>query len=126
MKLFTRDKKSIKIVKVFLSLAFLFVLQISLGHFLIKSFSIDDTKKSLDVLTARIQNDLKYKNKSWDTRMYAADPYTPHPTGSSGFTTPLYILATDGFVIERNQPINGYLDSSDFKHILSFKSPQTI
>jgi hypothetical protein len=62
----------------------------------------------------------------WDTRQYNADPLTPYLNGSSGFINPLYILTNEGFLIERSQPIKGLLDTSDFKHLIQFKEPQTI
>ncbi len=74
----------------------------------------------------RVENGLVYKNGKWNTTLYTADPQTPHPSGSSGYSTPLYILTNDGFVIERNSPIPGLLDTSDFRHIMAFQTPQNL
>ena len=93
---------------------------------IIRSIFTAQVEKSLTILTTRIQHDLRYENNKWNTTLYNADPLTPHPTGSSGFVTPLYIITTDGFVIERNQPVSGLLDTSDFKRLVTFDSAQTI
>jgi hypothetical protein len=92
----------------------------------LRYIAIQDAKHSLEELYTRISNDLQIKNGKWDTTLYNADPHTPHPSGSNGFITPLYIITTGGFVIERNQPISGLLDSSDFKHLQAFQTPQTL
>lgn len=90
-------------------------------YFVLKSITSD-----LKNLTSRISQELTYQNGTWNTSRYTSDPLTPHPSGSSGFSTSLYIIANDGFVIERNAPIPGLLDSSDFAHLTTFTQPQTI
>lgn len=86
-----------------------------------------DIKKSLYNITSRVKNDLRYiNNNQWDTDLYDSDPETPHPAGSSGYSKSLYVITSTGFVIERNKPIDGHLDSSDFKKLLSYQKPQTI
>lgn len=92
----------------------------------IKQIATNDIKKTLNILTTRIKNDLDYTDGRFDMARYNADPNTPYPHGSSGFSLPLYIITTDGFIIERNAPISGYLDSSDIKNLLSFSVPATI
>src|SRR5581483_9497719 len=94
--------------------------QIFLGYIFIREFILSQTKKQLNEFTHRVVSDLSYKNGTFDTSLYTADPKTPHPNGSSGFTSPLYIITTNGFVIERTHPINGFLDASDYKKSLSF------
>lgn len=81
---------------------------------------------NLQSLVERTKNDLQYTNGTWNTTKYNADPYTPHPGGSGGFNGSLYVITEDGYVIERTQPINGILDSADFKHLITFGAPQTI
>lgn len=114
------------IAKVILFLMFLFILQTALGYVCIREFSLGQIRGSLNQLSTRIQNDLQYENGKWNTSLYASDPYTPNPTGSSGFLDPLYVFTNDGFVIERNQPISNFLDFSDYKHLLNFQTVQTI
>jgi hypothetical protein len=37
-----------------------------------------------------------------------------------------YILASDGYVIDRWKPIHGFLDTSDIKHLTAYTTPQTV
>jgi len=94
---------------------------------IVRFTAIRDIKKSLYNISSRIKNDLRYiNNNQWDTDLYDSDPETPHPAGSSGYSKSLYVITSTGFVIERNKPIDGHLDSSDFKKLLSYQKPQTI
>lgn len=73
----------------------------------------------LQTISNRIQEDITFENNSWDTSAYNADPLLPG-------TAPVYVLATDGFVLERWKPIAGFLDAADFKHLLTFQEPTTL
>ena len=110
----------------FIYIAFILIFQTTITFIFLRYIAIQDAKHSLEELYTRISNDLQIKNGKWDTTLYNADPHTPHPSGSNGFITPLYIITSGGFVIERNQPISGLLDSSDFKHLQAFQTPQTL
>jgi len=114
------------LLKIIIFFIAIFTIQLIAGYFLLKNAVVDDIKKNAYNLTQRIMHDIKIVNDEWDISLYNADPQTPYPHGSSGFSKPLYILTSSGFVIERNQPIAGFLDSSDFKHLLDFTSPATI
>mgnify|MGYP001791553497 FL=1 len=116
----------INIGKVFLFFIFLSLLQIGITYIFVRQSSLNQIYDSLQNLSQRIQHDIKYDQGKWDTKLYNADPFTPYPHGSSGFSQPLYIITSEGFVIERNRPINNLLDSSDFKHLLAFSKPQSI
>lgn len=126
MGLFLQSTQLKRIFIVSALLAFISGIFLIASILIIRSIFISHIRLSLNDLAIRIKNDLRYENNKWDTTLYTADPLTPHPTGSSGFVTPLYIITTDGFVIERNQPISGLLDTSDYKRLLTFKEPQTI
>lgn len=104
----------------------LFILGSLCGYWYIRTSSYNRIKTSLAESSTQIRETLKYDNGKWDTTLYNANPLTPHPTGSSGASDPLYIITKDGFIIERNRPINGFLDSSDFKLLLGFNEPETI
>ncbi len=108
---------------IFIVLCSLQMVAVFLG---IRFFSLQQTRSELNDFTKRVAQGLSYQNGKWDTTKYTSDPETPHPSGSSGFSTPLYIIAADGFVIERNAPIPGILDSSDFSHLMEFQQAQTI
>lgn len=81
--------------------------------------SLLSTYQKLRFTAQRIQEDITYQDGTWDTSSYNGDPLL------SG-TSVIYILASDGFVIERWKPISGFLDASDFKHLLEFRDIQTI
>ncbi len=83
-------------------------------------------ENNLKKFVSRVKNDLTIKNNNWDTTRYNADPETPHPHGSGGFASPLYIITSEGYVIERSNPIDGFLDSSDYKRLTEFINPKTI
>jgi hypothetical protein len=112
--------------KIGLFLVFLIIFQVVIKYAYVERIFINQESKYLNSLADRIKSDLVYKNGILDTSRYNSDPQTPYPHGSSGFSLPLYIITSDGFIIERNQPINGFLDSSDFKQMLPFQNPQTI
>ncbi len=102
------------------------VLNIAAALILLRHFAVKFIQYELETFTKRVSQELTYENGKWDTSLYASDPQTPHPNGSSGFSSTLYIISTDGFIIERNAPITGLLDSSDFNHLMAFQNPQTI
>lgn len=124
MKLFFENIKSPHIRVFSLLLCFL-VIQIIISFFFLRQISFQHIKDKLNSLVHSIDQDIKFRNSKWDISLYNSDPTTPHPSGSSGFSTPLYIITSEGFVIERNRPISGVLDSSDYKHLMLFQKPQT-
>lgn len=112
--------------KLYFFVFFLFLFHILLGFIFVYQTSIRSVERKLNTLTGRIEKDLRYTNGKWDMTLYTADPMTPYPNGSSGFTNPLYIITDNGFVIERSQPIRGVLDTSDFEHLIRFEKPMTL
>lgn len=124
VKIFQKNPKIF--IKIFLILVLLGFTQIGLGYFLIRESFISELNKTLTDTSDRISSDLIIQKGSWNTEKYLSDPLTPHPNGSSGFLNPLYIITTEGFMIERNFPIKGYMDSSDFKHLKAFNTPQFV
>lgn len=85
-----------------------------------------NVKQSLHAYNTHIQSLIAVSNGKWDMSRYNADTLTPHPQGSSGYLKPLYVITRQGFVIERTNPIGGYLDSADSGSILALKTPATI
>lgn len=67
----------------------------------------------------RVKENIVFRDGEWDTSAYNAD--SSLPSSSS-----IYVLASDGFVLERWRPIAGFLDASDFKHLLAFSEIQTL
>ncbi len=122
-----KRKVSLTIFTKILSLLFaIFILQAVFNYAFIYESEFKQITNELTTLNNRIQNDIKYDKGSWNVNAYAADPLTPNPTGASGFSTNLYVITRDGLVIERNNPIYGLLDASDYKKLLSYQIPQTI
>lgn len=97
----------------------LYLLQTVAIYLLIYLFSLSQVKSSLQTIVSRVKEDISYKNGVWDTTKYNADPEIP-----GRFR--LYVFSKDGFVIERWRPIPGYLDTSDFNRLLTYKIPQTV
>lgn len=114
------------IFELFIFVTFIFLFQIIVSYVFVYKTSIQSVEKGLVIMIERVEKDLSYINGKWDTTLYNADPLTPHPNGSSGFANPLYIITSEGFIIERSQPIRGFLDTSDFNHLITFQTPQTI
>ncbi|MBP9758787.1 hypothetical protein KBD45_03760 [Candidatus Dojkabacteria bacterium] len=105
--------------------AFFFLLQIFATYFLIREISLNIIRNELYEYSDRIINDIRYENGKWNTSKYNADPLTPLPNQSG--IEPLYVVANDGFVIERSSPINGLLDTSNFEKLSQFiENPQNV
>ena len=100
--------------------AFLFFgIQLFSGLLIIYLSEFSYTKREISQIIQRIHEDVKFTDGKWNTVYYNSDPDLPG-------TSPVYILTTDGFVLERWKPLHGYLDISDFKHLLAYQTPQTI
>ncbi|MBI1862547.1 hypothetical protein HYS00_00320 [Candidatus Microgenomates bacterium] len=112
--------------KAFTYILFIACFQIILSYAIVYEWKLGRLKADLSAYATRVAQDLTYREGKWDTTAYLSDPLTPHPSGSSGFVQPLYILSIDGFVIERSNPVTGYLDSSDTKHLLTFQRVATL
>lgn len=113
-------------VNILLYILAFYCLQIGVSYFVLQRININNKRLELQKLITRVGTDLIYDEGKWNTEMYLSDPLTPHPQGSSGFSTPLYVITSGGFVIERNLPIGGLLDSSDFKHLSDFTEPKFV
>lgn len=97
----------------------LYIVQLILGCLFIYIFYLFETKSYLNTFIQRVENDIKYNNGSWDMSEYNADPSVP-----GRFR--LYVISTDGFVVDRWRPISGFLDNANYKHLLTYSSPQTV
>lgn len=101
-----------------LSLLFLFF-QAIIGSLLLYQLLIVQTKNSLEGTVKRLRGDITFQNNKWDISSYNADSAIPND-GS------IYVIASDGFIIERSRPINGLLDLSRYSLIIPYSSPTTI
>ncbi len=82
-------------------------------------FLMDQSREDLDKVTKRIQEDIIFKDGKWDLSSYNADSNIVD-------NNPLYIISSEGVVIERSRPINGLLDLSRFTLINQYLFPTTI
>jgi hypothetical protein len=96
-----------------------FLLQIISGIACLYIFYLHQATAALETAAQRIVEDIHFNNGAWDMAEYNSDPEVPGRYR-------LYVFAKDGFVIDRWRPIPGYLDVSDFKHLLSYTTPATI
>lgn len=80
---------------------------------------INQVKDDLQKTTARIKDDLIIKDERWDLSLYNSDDQISD-------TYPLYIITSEGYIIERSRPIHGLLDLSRFTLISQYASPTTV
>ncbi|HSW90038.1 MAG TPA: hypothetical protein VLH19_04160 [Patescibacteria group bacterium] len=105
--------------KIFVIFAAFFFLQLIAADITIYFLYMRQAEASEKMVLGRIGDDIHFQNGVWDTGEYNSDPEVP-----GRFR--LYVFSSDGFVIDRWRPIPGYLDVSDFKHLLSYQVPTTI
>jgi hypothetical protein len=110
--------------KFFLFLLLIFILPVIATYLFIRQTAVSAIEKSLSLTIENIRKDISYVNGKWDVIDYNSDfgSKSSNPLNES----PLYIITTDGFIIDRSNLIAGFLDSVDFKHLLIYTSPQTI
>jgi hypothetical protein len=90
----------------------------------IKEIYIAKIREDLNQLSQRVVQDIGYENNLINLDKYNADPLTPLPNQSGLY--PLYIFTMDGFVIERSQPIDNFLDTSNYNYWITFKEIKTV
>lgn len=112
-------KQNFYFLKLFPIILSIFVIQLIVGGAVVLNIGENQIKTSLSQKIDRIIQDLKYNNGNWNIRSYNNDPELLG-------TEPLYILTIDGFILDRRSPIKGFLDSSDFKHLLDYQRIQTL
>lgn len=111
---------SFKQHKRFIFIVFIAVLvQFLVGVIVFFGISINQLQKQLDQKIWQIKTDVRFENDAWDLSLYNSDPLLLEKD-------PLYFIAVDGFVLDRRSPVRGFLDTSDYKRLLSYTTPQTI
>jgi hypothetical protein len=96
-----------------------FLAYLVINYIYLRQSAYNEIQNFLKNANNRIISDLVYKDNQWNTSGYINDDQTIQDK-------PLYIITSDGFIIDRVKPISGFLDTSDFKFSSSFQSPQTI
>lgn len=77
-----------------------------------------NSNRHLEGTVNRVKDDLLLKNGKWDVSSYNAD-------GNIQDGHSIYIVTTEGFVIERFRPIHGMLDLSRYTLIANYSVPTT-
>lgn len=111
-------KKQI-ILKIVLVIGGVLLLQLLFGLFSFYETYINQATSDMSKAAKRIEDDITFSDGTWNLSRYNADP-------DAEGAGPLYILGSDGYVIDRWKPIHGFLDTSDIKHLNSYLTPQTV
>ncbi len=119
MKLNLRDFGPKKNKSLFIIMTGLFVGQLFIGCVIVYFVSISQVKTFINNISNLARQDIAYKNGVWDTSKYDSDPEIPG-------NYRIYVITKDGFVIDRWRPVPGYLDTSDFKQLLTYSRPKSI
>jgi hypothetical protein len=114
-----RNSQTLLGIKILLVVSASFLLYLVANFYYLRWASYNDIKNGLEQTDARIKGDLVYKNGKWDTSAYDNDLLIQQ-------NNPLYIITTNGFVIDRESPINGLLNTSNFQYSSSFTDPKTV
>lgn len=80
---------------------------------------ISQAKSNLEKITNRIREDVVLRNGAWDVSLYNSDNEVSNEN-------PLYIITSEGFIIERSRPIHGLLDLSRYSLIIPYTTPTTV
>lgn len=105
--------------KLIVTLFIAFLLQFLIGIVILFAVSIHQVEMQLDQKIQQVKASVQFENDVWDLSLYNNDSQL---LGAY----PLYFITLDGFVLDRRSLIRGFLDTSDFKRLLSYTSPQTI
>jgi len=97
----------------------MFFLYLIANYFLVRTLSIKDVKSELQKSASTITDELDFTDGHWNTKKYLSDITIP-----SGLS--IYIYSLDGFMIDRTNPVNGFLDTSNFEFASSFRVPKTV
>lgn len=120
MKNYLERNPEVKIIlKITTALFFLFIVFLSVNYFYISLSMKQRLVKDSENILKKIASDIRPTENGSDPTLYFQDTTTP-------FDKPLYIISNDGFIIERMNPIAGFLDTGEFKFSSSFTKPQTI
>ena len=110
-------KKQVNKKTVFL--LFILLVQFICNIFIVGDVYQDQIHSRIEARISNILQDVKFKDGTWDLSRYNADPNLLEKF-------PLYLIQTDGEILDRRSPIHGFLDQSDFNFLLSFTNIQTL
>src|SRR6185369_5717915 len=89
---------------VFIALIVFYLIQLIGGAVVFYFATISQTKALTNNISQIAKQDISYRDGKWDTSKYDSDPDIPNYR--------MYVITKDGYVIDRWQPIPGYLDTS--------------
>jgi hypothetical protein len=104
---------------VLLALGVFFVVRLVIDCSTIYLIAIAQIHSSINSVVSTAKSEINYTNGSWDTSAYNSDPDIPG-------NYRIYVIAKNGFMIDRWRPIPGYLDTSDFGQLMTYTSPATV
>ncbi len=120
MTSYFKDSSQVRLIaKLLLLLSLCFIIFLVINYWYIQWISYNRITKNISRSIQQIASDLEYKNGVLDATKYFQDSDTP-------VDKPLYILTSEGFVVERLNPIEGFLDTSQVSYINELATPQTI
>ena len=96
-----------------------YILQLIITSVLLYYLLLNYTSGQLAVFSKKVISDLSYDSGQWNLSEYNSDPNITE-------LSPLYIITSDGSVIERMNPIHGFLDKSSTSRLSSYSIPQTV
>lgn len=73
----------------------------------------------LSTLSDIVKSDISYHDGQWDITKYLNDTQIPNDI-------PLYVITSEGYVVDRRNILINFLDTSDLRFSSSFQTPQTI
>lgn len=115
-----KDSSQVRLIaKLLLLLSFCFIIFLIINYWYIQWISYNRITKNISRSMQQIAIDLEYKNGVLDATKYFQDSDTP-------VDKPLYILTSEGFVVERLNPIDGFLDTSQISYLNELTTAQTI
>jgi hypothetical protein len=92
---------------------------ISLTSFIIYKLQINHLRTDLKKTVERVKEDVKYEGGQWQLNAYNADKELSD-------VYPLYIISSEGLVIDRSRPISGLLDFSRFTLLNQYATPSAV
>lgn len=113
------SSENVFIGKIISILLLIFLIFIIINHIYLRNIFLNDAKDYLKDVANSISKDINVKDNDLDVIKYFQN--TSHP-----YDIPLYILTKEGFVIERMNLIEGFLDTASFEYSRSFSKPATI
>lgn len=97
----------------------LLILYSGLEVFLLYFLLVTQLENNLNRIIDRVNEDLILREGVWDLSAYNSD-------NKISDTNSIYIITSEGFVIERTRPVSGLLDLSRYVTIAEYSTPQQI